>query len=146
MLRLSHSPQDAMKTSSCVYRLVADASSHRGEYGPLVSERTQRSCKAEFFFTALNVSRIAMKKVCLSDVHQHPPSPHDRSQCAKGRDHHHPLYSERLREHRHPFGQFESYSITLGRREDRSSSRLKSEAKLRSSEEDVYYRKDSMNC
>ena len=67
------------------------------------------------FFVSLNESKIAMKKKCQSDVHQHPPSSRDRSQRKKGRDHRNFLYSD-PRDHRHLCRQFGSKCLTLGHR------------------------------
>jgi hypothetical protein len=112
----------------------------------LVGCRRRRSKRSKsFFFATLDKPRSTMKKRRhLSDVHQHPPSPPDRSRSEKGRDHCYSLYSKCLRKCRHPCGQFESVKPHSWALRIDSSSRMRSAAFLRSSEEDVYYRNDSM--
>jgi hypothetical protein len=145
---LSNSPQDGKQKIMLIILQLLAQTRRVIEWGNgrLVRQARSGQATANFFFAALNASEIAMKKRCISDVHKHPPSAHNRSQCTKGRDHRHSLYSERLREHRHPCGQFESKGLTLGHPGSAHRRCGMSEAFEENSEEDVYYRIDSMNC
>ncbi len=97
-----------------------------------------------FLLHVLGRANDRNEKKSLSDVHRHPPSPHDRSQCEKGRDHHHSPYSTRQARTAILTDSSGVKASLLGI-EDRLIVQVgESVAFLRSSEEDVYYRIDSI--